>query len=69
MNVDFIFKIAAIGIVVAVLSSPEFITAQKHWSSLRKKKSKKEIPDFPVSHALNHRICSWSLKTMVVAPV
>src|SRR5690348_16521763 len=63
------FVVLTISVVVAVLSSPDFVAHQEHGKAKRKHGYGHEVLHLAGSESLNFGIRGWTLDTAVPAPI
>lgn len=63
------FVVLTVGVVVAVLSSPDLIAHKQHGKAKRKHGGGHKILHLAISESLNLRIRGWTLDTTVPAPI
>src|SRR5579863_4702668 len=61
--------ILAVGVIVAVLRSPYFISHENHGQTQRKHGDREEVFYLPIPQRLNRRIIRWALHATVPAAV
>ena len=63
------FVVLTVGVVVALLRTPDFIAHQEHGKAKRKHSDDHEILHLAGSESLNFGIRGWTLDTAVPAPI